>query len=177
MVNKGIIFNKEKFKQVLHYIISKTGCFPNVGKTVLFKMLYFSDFDYYEINEEPITGEVYIKLPQGPAPKHFNEILEELKSEKKVKEFKRNIGKHKENLIKFVSLIEPIIDKLNIKEKEQIDNVLQKLSAMNATQVSGYSHEDIPWKATEDKKEIDYEFVFYRDETYSVRNKEQELIN
>ena len=37
-------FNKEMFKQVLLYILAKCGGKPNVGKTVLYKLLYFCDF-------------------------------------------------------------------------------------------------------------------------------------
>ncbi len=66
-------FNIEKFKQVLHYIIHQCGSLENVGKTVLFKILYFTDFDYYELYEEKLTGEPYRKLPLGPAPVHFEE--------------------------------------------------------------------------------------------------------
>jgi hypothetical protein len=40
---------------------------------------------------------------------------------------------------------------------------------MNATQVSAYSHLDIPLKVTEGKEMIDYELVFYRDPLTSVR--------
>ena len=40
-------FNKEKFKNVLHYIVYKCGLKNNVGRTVLHKLLYFSDFNYY----------------------------------------------------------------------------------------------------------------------------------
>jgi len=50
-----------------------------------------------------------------------------------------------------------------------IDNVLNKLSDMNATRISDYSHEDVPWMVTEDGKRIDYETVFYRTKPYSVR--------
>ncbi len=69
-------FNKKVFKQVLHYIIHKCGHLENVGKTVLYKILYFCDFDYYELNEESLTGESYVKFPRGPAPTHFSEIIE-----------------------------------------------------------------------------------------------------
>ena len=37
----------EKFEQVLLYILSKIGGKPNIGQTVLYKLLYFIDFDYY----------------------------------------------------------------------------------------------------------------------------------
>lgn len=45
-----------KLKAVLHYIIHRCGAYENVGKIVLFKMLYFSDFDFYELTEKSITG-------------------------------------------------------------------------------------------------------------------------
>jgi hypothetical protein len=41
---------------------------------------------------------------------------------------------------------------------------------MNASQISEYSHGDVPWLTTDDKKIIDYEKVFYRTTPYSVRN-------
>ena len=69
---EDIEFNNEKFKQVLHYIIHQCGSLENVGKTVLYKILYFTDFDYYELYEEKLTGESYRKLPLGPAPVHTN---------------------------------------------------------------------------------------------------------
>ena len=47
-----ISFNKEKFKEMLHHIINECGYRPNVGKTVMFKLLYFSDFDFYELKEK-----------------------------------------------------------------------------------------------------------------------------
>ena len=41
IINSLNNFNEKKFEQVLHYIISKKGSLDNVGKTVLYKMLYF----------------------------------------------------------------------------------------------------------------------------------------
>ena len=61
-------YNPQKFKQVLHYFIDETSSFDNIGKKALFKLLYFNDFDYYELFEEKLTGEVYAKLQHGPAP-------------------------------------------------------------------------------------------------------------
>ncbi len=166
MENIEISFDKEKFKQVLHYIVSRVGSLDNVGKTVLFKMLYFSDFDHYELYEKSITGETYVKLPLGPAPKNFNHAITELKKENKIKEVHIKIGRMKQ--IKFLSLSTSKIDKLNAEEIKVIDNVLLKLSGMSARQVSSYSHEDMPWKATGNQEDIDYEFVFYRNPIFSV---------
>lgn len=75
--NKNIKFNKEKFKTLMHYIIYKCGHKENVGKTVLYKLLYFTDFNYYELHETMITGESYIKWTRGPAPRDFEESKNE----------------------------------------------------------------------------------------------------
>lgn len=50
--------NLDRFKQVLLYVLNKVGGKPNVGETVLHKLLYFIDFDYYEKVEENLTGNI-----------------------------------------------------------------------------------------------------------------------
>ena len=40
--------NAAKFREVLLYLVERIGAQPNVGETVIFKHLYFIDFDYYE---------------------------------------------------------------------------------------------------------------------------------
>ena len=59
------IENIEKFKQVFLYILKKVGAKPNVGQTVLYKLLYFIDFDYYELFETQLMGLKYIKNTFG----------------------------------------------------------------------------------------------------------------
>ena len=54
-------------------------------------------------------------------------------------------------------------------QKRVIDNVVDSLSSMSATDISHYSHEDMPWKASKDMEVIDYELAFYRTAPYSVR--------
>src|SRR4030042_3366206 len=51
--------NVKKFKEVLLYILSKVGAKPNIGETVLYKLLYFIDFDFYEKYEEQLIGATY----------------------------------------------------------------------------------------------------------------------
>lgn len=162
-----IEFDKEKFKQTLHYIISQCGHLENIGKTVLYKILYFSDFDYYELYEENLTGEVYRKLPNGPAPVHFEEVMEELKAEGKINHFPVKSGDFIQQ--KFLSCKEPNLVLLSGKEIRTIGRVIAKCFSMNARQISAFSHEDMPYKATKDREIIDYEMVFYRNLLFSVR--------
>ncbi len=48
--------NVRKFKEVLLYLLTRVGGKPNVGETVLYKLLYFIDFDHYEKYEEQLRG-------------------------------------------------------------------------------------------------------------------------
>lgn len=159
--------DKEKFKQVLHYIVDSCRNKENIGKVALFKLMYFSDFNFYEIHEKSITNETYIKLPKGPAPEHFEVLVDEMVKEGKIKKVNRTFMGKKQFAL--MSLQQPELSKLSAVEIKMIDSVICLLSNMNATQVSEYSHGDMPWKATEDMKNIDYELVFYRSDLYSVR--------
>ena len=47
--------------------------------------------------------------------------------------------------------------------------MLSRLSDKSATELSEYSHKDVPWLGTEDGKIINYESVFYRTPETSVR--------
>lgn len=166
-MNEDNIFDKEKFKTILHYIIKKCEDNPNVRRTVIFKLLYFSDFNFFELYETKLTGESYRKLPHGPAPTHFPLAVEELINEGKIVEIDEPncYGRTQYN---YSSLKDPIVN-LKDEELEVVDEVIEKLSHMTANQISYYSHGDMPWRATEDYDIINYAFVFYRDPAYTVR--------
>ena len=161
-------FNKEKFKEVLHYIINECGTKNNVGKTVLYKLLYFSDFNYFELYEKSITNESYRKLPRGPAPIHFDVAVNELITEGKISVTTKNIPLGRV-MYNYFSLKQPSMN-FNKKELAVINNVIDELSYMTANQISEYSHGDMPWRATEDMDIIDYGFVFYRNPEYVKRH-------
>jgi uncharacterized phage-associated protein len=153
-------FDAEKFEQVLHYIIYKVGNQENVGKTVLFKLMYFCDFNYLEKYTEYLTGETYLKWNQGPAPIHFDAAIESLKNKKAITLKRRSFFSHWQK--KFLSQKEPTTNRISKKETVLIDAVLRRLGKMKASEISSYSHKDIPWIATEGNRAIDYRLVFYR---------------
>lgn len=167
-MNEDIIFNKKKFKAIIHYIINKCGLNHNVGRTVIYKLLYFSDFDFYELYERSISGEKYIRKPNGPVPKHFHESKNELINEGKIKEDKELILDYYK--YKYSSLSTPDISSLSSEELNVIDDTLNKISHMHSGNISEYSHGDLPWRIAEPEEELDYEYVFYRDPEYSVRD-------
>jgi len=158
--------NLEKFKEVLLYILNKVGSKPNIGETVIYKLLYFIDFDFYEKYEEQMIGATYIKNYYGPTPVEFEKIVGKM-IDKEIVRVKSSYFNFPQT--KYLPLRKPDLTKLKASEIEVIDNVLNKLSDMNASQTSDYSHNDVPWLTTEDGEIIEYESVFYRTAPYSVR--------
>lgn len=163
--------NINKFKEVLLYILEKVGAKPNVGQTVLYKLLYFIDFDFYEKNEKQLMGNIYIKNTFGPTPVAFAKIIKEMSDNQDLEEVNSKFyGKQQR---KYLPIRNANLELLNAQEIKHIENVLERLSDLTANQISDYSHKDVPWIITEEGKPIPYESVFYRTPETSVRNYEE----
>jgi transcriptional regulator with XRE-family HTH domain len=160
--------NIEKFKNILLYVLNKCGGKANFGKTVLNKILYFSDFDFYEIYEEHLTGAMYKKLPYGPVPEDIDSILNQMVELKQLKRFETEFLTFPQT--KYIALQGADLKKLHAHEQDIIDKVINRYSDWTATKISEYSHKDMPWLASEDGEVIDYELAFYREEPFSARN-------
>lgn len=161
--------HEDKFKQVLLYLISRIGGKPNIGMTVLYKMLYFIDFDYYEKFEEQLIGARYMKNTYGPTPIVFAKILKELETEGRLETIKSKFYTHDQT--KYLVNPDDSMDlsTLSARELSHIDWEIARLSDLTATQISGLSHKDTPWLVAKDKDILEYEHVFYRPEETSVR--------
>lgn len=159
--------NLQKFKEVLLYILNKVGAKENIGETVVYKLLYFIDFDFYEKYEDQLVGATYIKNKYGPTPVEFVKIIERMIKDGEIEKVKSEYFKLLQT--KYLPRRKADLAKLTAAEIEVIDDVLNRLSEMNASQISAYSHNDVPWMSTKDGETIDYESVFYRTPPYSVR--------
>ena len=135
--------NIPKMEQMVHYIIHEVCNKPNFGKTVLWKLIYFADFDYFEIFEKKLTGEEYRKLDHGPAPSHFETVIQNLKDAGKIKSILTPY--HGKMQDRFISQKEPRINLLSKQEILALENTIKRYGNLNASQISEFSHLDIPW--------------------------------
>ncbi|MEI8229989.1 MAG: type II toxin-antitoxin system antitoxin SocA domain-containing protein [Candidatus Peregrinibacteria bacterium] len=165
--------NVEKFKEVLLYVLGKVGALPNVGRTVLFKLLYFIDFDYYEKYEEQLMGVSYRKESYGPFPVEFAAIVAQMKTDGALQEIRGTYFDHEQ--IKYLPLRKPNLTAFRSNETQLIDEVMAKYATKSATEISDIAHRDVPWKVHAMHEVIDYESVFYRDAAFSVREDDDEL--
>lgn len=156
-----------KFKNVLLYILERCAGKPNVGETVLYKLLYFSDFNYYELYEEHLTGAKYRKLPYGPVPQKLDTIIGQMIKKGQLQRVKTEYHGYPQT--RYLPLEKANLTEMKASEKEIIDRVIEQMSDWSAAMLSNYSHGDKPWKASKDGEEINYELAFYRRPPYSIR--------
>jgi transcriptional regulator with XRE-family HTH domain/uncharacterized phage-associated protein len=159
--------NLAKFREVLLYVLGKVGSLPNVGETVIYKLLYFVDFDYYEKYEEQLIGATYIRNKFGPTPVEFGKVVERMERSGELERVRSTFYTYPQT--KYLPRRTPDLTVLSAQEQTLIDDVLARFSAMTAAQLSAYSHGDFPWRATTEGRAIEYETVFYRIAPYSQR--------
>lgn len=162
------------FKEVLLYLLEKVGAKPNVGETVLYKILYFIDFDFYEKYEEQLIGATYIKNYHGPTPIEFKKIVEQMIEDGEIEKVRSAYFQYPQK--KYLPRREPKLNQLSGQALKHIDEVIAKISDMNATDLSEYSHRDVPWITAENGQALDYEAVFYRTPEMSVRKYDEDAV-
>lgn len=144
-------------------ILSNTDSLPAMGMKKLAKLLYFADFNHYEENHESITSENYTRMDHGPMPESLYDAIDELDSKGLINAEKVSLpsGNEKWNF-DLEKKADP--EYLDPSHQERLLEVLEKLDHLNANELEELSHLDIPWQVTDDKDEIRYKLVFYRDE-------------
>lgn len=164
--------NVEKFKNALLYITQKIGALPNVGQTVLYKILYFCDFDYYEKYEEQLIGATYVRNTYGPTPREFAKIIQKMIEDGQIEEVTTKFFNKDQK--KYLPVKSPDLSVFSGRELQHIDEEILRLGNKTAKELSDFSHQDIPWISTEIGENIPYEAVFYRTKDTSVRTYEKD---
>lgn len=174
--NKKIKFNKDKLRNTILYLLEKCGGKPNIGETVIYKLLYFIDFDSYEIFEKPVTGMNYVKYQYGPIPyaKEYNIVISEMIETNKLKIIAQEY--HGMMQKRYIALVDADKDNLSEEEKNIINTVIAKYSDFNAKTIENFVHGDAPWKETKDREIINYNLVYNRVPPYANRDYEIEFM-
>ncbi len=160
-------FRISKFKQVFLYILESCAGKPNVGETVLYKLLYFVDFNHYEIYESHLSGATYQKLPDGPVPKRINEVIKMMLGDGEIKRIKtKYYGKPQ---IRYLPMVKADLQIMKASEMQVIDRVIDQFSDWTAKAIDTYVHLDMPLIVSKEGQDIDYELAFYRETPFSVR--------
>lgn len=156
----------DKFREVLLYLLEKTAGKHNVGMTVVYKLLYFIDFDYYEKYHEQLMGLRYMRNQFGPTPVMFKALVDQMMEEESLVEVKSKF--FTKDQTKFLPLKSANLALLSGQEVSMIDDVIARYGDKTATELSELTHEDMPWKAAKSGEDLNYEHAFYRPDHLSV---------
>ncbi|WP_121567354.1 Panacea domain-containing protein [Petrotoga sp. Shatin.DS.tank11.9.2.9.3] len=118
------IDNKTKLFNLILLYISYFKDFDGIKK--LNKLLYFTDFEYYEKFSKSITGYNYIKYQRGPVIENYSEIIKEMENNKLVRRGKKEVlGLNKIYTVSRIkNMVEPDLDLFEKEELEVIRYVL-----------------------------------------------------
>jgi transcriptional regulator with XRE-family HTH domain len=168
------VLNPVKLRNVLLYITEKAGAKPSVGETVLYKLLYFIDFDFYEKAGRSITGLTYIKNHYGPIPAaSFSGVIASMVAAGELELTETPYFSHKQK--KYLPTVRPDLSGLTAEEIKHIDAELGRLADKTASEFTELSHRDTPWISAKPKGKIDYRMAMYRTDATSVRDTTDEL--
>lgn len=154
--------NENKYRNAVLYFTSKVGTGAVWGKKKLYKLFYYLDFDFFEKYEKPITGDIYHKLPMGPAPSYLEAFIEELKKEGSLEVSRRTIGIGYKDTIVYKALKSPDLSIFSKEELKMLERIVRQYGNKTGTELETLTHKEAPYLAVEDGEEIPYELANYR---------------
>ena len=148
---------EQKILTAIKYFIKTT---KHLGRTKLFKLLYYWDFRYFSKHGKSITGYDYMTYPFGPVPE---ELYQKIKDEKLSKEFSDNFvivndtGEDNDDGFKRFKLElknkDIDFDCLTKYEKEALDEVVEIFKDCTAKDIVESTHlPNTPWSKTKTEK-------------------------
>lgn len=143
-----------KLRELILLISEWSQADPKFGAIKLNKLLFHADFSAFLTYGQPITGQEYFKLPQGPAPRRLKAITEAMK---KTGEFAwQEISYFGHTQKKPIALRAADVSKFSGTDVSLVRQTVEKFWKMSATEISDQSHLFLGWKAAHLQETIPY---------------------
>jgi uncharacterized phage-associated protein len=149
-------FSHERLEAMIEYI-AHAG--KNVFQTNLNKLLFYSDFGFFHLTNQSISGATYTRLPQGPVYPAYKETLDAMERENRLSLERIATRGVEARLLKPKRSYDPARSILTDDEKRVLDWVVGKLGDLTAGEISDISHEETAFKNTPKGAPISYTFA------------------
>jgi hypothetical protein len=144
-----------KLQELILFLAYRSEDDPRFGSTKLNKQLFFADFLAYVKLGKAITGHVYQKLPNGPAPRRMVPIIRDMVGAGSLAIQERDHFGRTQKVP--VALRQADLQRFTSDEIAVVTEVLDTLRRKNAKGVSGLSHQFAGWKLAKERETIPYE--------------------
>jgi len=146
--------NDEKLRELILLIAEWSQADVKFGAIKLNKLLFHCDFSAFLTFAEPITGQEYFALPQGPAPRRLKPIAE--KMEKKKELAYREVQYHGHLQKRPIPLRDANLKLFSGEQVALIRQTIEKFWDKSATEISEQSHLFLGWKVARERETIPY---------------------
>jgi len=147
-------FDTDRVRQVILFFTQN----PRL-KTVLNKLLYYSDFMHFKTQGTSITGLSYAHLPFGPTPDQYESIFASLAGEGIVRIDEIIYSEPDIAGETYQAVDSPDMGIFSRSEREILDAVTQRFEGFSAKMISDRSHREDGYLRTTDGQIISYEYA------------------
>jgi uncharacterized phage-associated protein len=132
----------------------------HLGRTKLMKLLYYVDFDHFEKHGKSVTGAMYRKLPHGPVPKEAQNLIKEMARRGLVQEVRAKRAAYDQH--RLIAQAKFDASKFSAEELFTLLKVVRDWEYATGAEIEAASHAEVPWRATKNGADIDYELAHFR---------------
>jgi hypothetical protein len=154
VAKRKILPSDAKLRELILLISEWSQADPKYGAIKLNKLLFHADFSSFLTYGEPITGQEYFKLPQGPAPRRLKAITEKMKDKGEFGWQEVPYYGHMQK--KPIALRAADPSKFSGTQVALIRQTVEKFWQMSAAEISDQSHLFLGWKAARLHETIPY---------------------
>jgi hypothetical protein len=167
-------YDETKFAEMMMYVASRLRESP-AGATKLNKLLWYADIEHFRRHGRTITGAEYQKLEWGPAPRRLLPVREQLINSGQAEQVKTQSGDWVEQ--RLVPRRAPDISVFTPEELTVIDDVVERMRPLTASQISDLSHREPAWFLPAMQDTIEPELAYLRPArlTPKVRERARQL--
>lgn len=142
-----------KLREMIVYFAAR----PNMWRTKLNKMLFYSDFLHSRRFATPISGCRYVHMQFGPVPSDFYALQGSLVEDTSISEHVIQCGECDGTV--FVASRSADVSLFSPDELATMSEVARYFDGWTASQVSAFSHQEPAWLETKDRETIPYEYA------------------
>jgi hypothetical protein len=151
---------QRRLREAVLYVSKQCEGASLFGLVKLNKIMWRADFDSFAQRGQPVTGRLYQRLPQGPAPVEMVPVLNELQADGLLRIERSMVGGHEQQ--RPIALSDPVMTFFSPSDVSFLDRAISAYWDKTGKETSDLSH-GVAWKTREDGDPMPYELAYLSD--------------